>query len=94
MNKKVICFDLDNVICKTKKNFYNKSIPKKNVIRFINQLYCDGFFIKIFTSRFMGRCKENVHRSKKKGFKFQEIMKLHLGEISNLKEKNEKLLKN
>jgi hypothetical protein len=72
MNKKVICFDLDNVICKTKKNFYNKSKPKKNVIRFINQLYCDGFFIKIFTSRFMGRCKENVYRSKKKGFKFTE----------------------
>ena len=72
MNKKVICFDLDNVICKTKKNFYNKSKPKKNVIRFINQLYRDGFFIKIFTSRFMGRCKENVYRSKKKGFKFTE----------------------
>ena len=38
---------------------------------------------------------ENVSfELEKKGFKFQEIMKLHLGEISNLKEKNEKLLKN
>ena len=39
MKKKIICFDLDNVICNTKKNYYSKSTPKKNVIKIINELY-------------------------------------------------------
>ncbi len=29
MNKKIICFDIDNVICKTTTNKYSKSKPKK-----------------------------------------------------------------
>ena len=29
MKKKIICFDIDNVICKTKTNEYSKSKPKK-----------------------------------------------------------------
>ena len=30
--KKKYCFDIDGVICKTKKNFYHKSTPiKKNI---------------------------------------------------------------
>ncbi len=31
MVKKIICFDIDNVICKTIKNKYSKSKPKKKV---------------------------------------------------------------
>ena len=52
---KIICFDLDNVICTTKKNYYRNSKPKKKVIKFINSLHDKGYFIKIFTARFMGR---------------------------------------
>jgi hypothetical protein len=33
VKKKIICFDLDNVICITKKNYYLKSKPKKKVIK-------------------------------------------------------------
>ncbi len=65
--KKILCFDIDGIICKTKKNLYKKSKPiKKNIIK-INNYYDQGHFIKIFTSRFMGRSKENVTIAKKKG---------------------------
>ena len=34
MKKKIICFDLDNTLCRTEKNYYKKSKPikKKNYI--------------------------------------------------------------
>lgn len=70
MRKKIICFDLDNVICKTKKNFYNYSLPNKKIIQLINQLYNKNYIIKIFTARFMGRYKEKVTLAKKVGFDF------------------------
>ena len=59
MKKKIICFDLDNVICITKKNYYLKSKPKKKVIKLINYLYFNNFYIKIFTARSMGRFNGN-----------------------------------
>ena len=72
MKKKIICFDLDNVICKTKKNYYNSSKPIKGNIEVINKLYDKGFYIKIFTSRFMGRSNENIRIAKKKGYKLSK----------------------
>jgi len=68
--KKTLCFDLDNVICTTKNNNYQNSRPKKKVINFINQLYNEGYTIKIFTARFMGRNNDNISKAKKKGYKF------------------------
>ena len=65
---KIICFDLDNVICNTKKNYYKQSVPKKKVLKFINTLYENGYFIKIFTARFMGRYN-NAKIAKVKGEK-------------------------
>lgn len=73
--KKIICFDLDGVICKTPSNNYIKSRPIINNINFINKLYNQGFVIKIFTARFMGRSKENISLAKKKGYKLT-IMQL------------------
>jgi len=69
MKKKIICFDLDGVICSTKKNYYSKSRPKKKIIRIINSLYSNGNYIKIFTSRYMGRSQENAKLAKKKAEK-------------------------
>ena len=66
---KIFCFDLDGVICTTKKNFYHKSTPKKNVIKMINQLY-ERNFILIYTSRYMGRNKENIKLANKEGYSF------------------------
>ena len=65
--QKIICFDLDNVICKTKKNNYKQSRSKKNIVKFINNLYDRGFYIKIFTARFMGRYND-IKIAKLKGY--------------------------
>lgn len=65
----IICFDLDGVICKTIDNDYKKSKPIKNNIKFINSLYENGYIIKIFTARFMGRTNENSFLAEKKAKK-------------------------
>ena len=36
MKKKIICFDLDNVLCKTSNNDYKKANLKKNINTQIN----------------------------------------------------------
>tara|TARA_B100001564_G_C20294688_1_gene514190 strand:+ start:70 stop:429 length:360 start_codon:yes stop_codon:yes gene_type:complete len=70
MIQKIICFDLDNVICSTKKNFYKNSKPNKKAISLINKLYLKNFYIKIFTARFMGQFKGNKKKIKKIGYTF------------------------
>lgn len=67
MKNKIICFDLDNVICKTNdtKN-YKKSQPIKKNIKVINLLYNKGYKVIIFTARYMGRCKGNAKLAEKK----------------------------
>jgi hypothetical protein len=70
MKKKICCFDIDNVICRTYKSDYKNSRPLKKNIKFINHLYLSGFYIKIFTSRFMGRNNENATKAKKQGHQF------------------------
>jgi CMP-N,N'-diacetyllegionaminic acid synthase len=68
MKKLVLCFDLDNTICSTYKNNYKKSRPFKQIVNLINSLKKKGFFIKIFTSRYMGRTDENAILAKKLGY--------------------------
>ena len=83
-NKK-ICFDVDNVICRTIGSNYRLSKPDNKSIKVINSLYDRGFYIKIFTARYMGRFKENKKKvtNKKKetenylkkwGLKFDELI--------------------
>ena len=67
--KRVFCFDIDNVICKTINNNYKNSKPSKKAIKKINQLYKKGHIIKLFTGRYMGRNKENIIKAKKQGYK-------------------------
>ena len=69
MNSKIICFDIDGVICKTAGNRYDKSKPNKKVINLINQLFKKNRII-LFTSRFMGRNKDNASLAKKQGYEF------------------------
>jgi hypothetical protein len=70
-DKKILCFDLDNVICSTdKNNNYKLSKPNQKVIEFINQLHAKGHLIKIFTARFMGRNNDNVKKAYSQGYKF------------------------
>jgi histidinol phosphatase-like enzyme len=53
--RKKLCFDLDNVLCKTINKTYSKSKPIKNAIRLVNSLHAAGHEIIIFTARGMGR---------------------------------------
>ena len=69
IKKKILCFDLDNVICTTRGLDYHKSKPKEKIVNLINELYEDGYYIKIFTARYMGRNNEKIALAKKKGFK-------------------------
>ena len=78
--KYTLCFDLDNTICKTNRNQYNKSIPDKNSIKAINLLYDRGHIIKIYTARYMGRCDDNIKKANKKiyNFTFKQLKKWNL----------------
>lgn len=70
-NKKIIlCFDIDNVLCFTNKNNYEFSKPNLKAINLVNHLYRKGYYIKIFTARFMGRNNENLKKAKLQGYKF------------------------
>tara|TARA_B100000989_G_C19214196_1_gene333115 strand:- start:69 stop:425 length:357 start_codon:yes stop_codon:yes gene_type:complete len=69
MKKKIICFDIDNIICKTIKNDYSKSKPKRKIIKLINELYDKGYIIKIHTARYMGRTNDNIIKANKIGYK-------------------------
>ena len=60
--KKVICFDIDNVLCRTKNSNYSLSKPNIKAIQKINELYKRGYKIIFFTSRYMGRTNNNVKK--------------------------------
>ena len=60
MTFKTLCFDLDNTLCTTKKNYYESSKPKKNAIKVVNSLYDKGYIIKIYTARYMGRYNDKL----------------------------------
>ena len=67
--KKIICFDLDDVICRTNARKYFSAKPYPKVIKKINHLHSRGYYIKVFTARFMGRNNENAIKAKKQGYK-------------------------
>ena len=66
MKLKTICFDIDNIICKTNSSGdYSKSVPIRKNIKVINDVYESGFNIILYTARYMGRCKGNLTKVKK-----------------------------
>lgn len=66
--KKIVCFDLDNVICKTINKNYRKSIKIKKTVDLINLLYSKDYYIKIFTARGMNKFKANKKKIKEAYF--------------------------
>ncbi len=70
--KKIFCFDLDNVICTTEGLDYESSKPIKSVIRKINELKEEGNVVKIFTARYMGRNNDDIELAKKQGYDLTE----------------------
>ena len=65
MKKKTICFDIDGIICSTKKSDYENSTPIKKNIKIINSLYKKNYNIVLYTARYMGRFKDNSKKVKK-----------------------------
>jgi hypothetical protein len=67
MKYKIICFDIDNVICRTnsKKN-YSNSLPIKKNIKLINEIYKKGYTVVLYTARYMGRCNGDLIKVEKK----------------------------
>lgn len=47
----IYCFDIDGTLCDTAGSDYKNSIPRKDIISKVNQLYDRGHTIKIFTGR-------------------------------------------
>jgi histidinol phosphatase-like enzyme len=69
--KKILCFDLDDVICTNVLNKnglidYKKSKPIKKSIKIINELYKKGYQIDIFTARGMSRYNKDINLINKK----------------------------
>jgi len=79
VKKKIFCFDIDGVICKTTKSNYASAKPYDKSIKIINKLYKKNYII-IFTSRYMGRNNDNVKKAKKEGYKktFNQLIKWKL----------------
>ena len=46
-------FDIDDTICRTINAKYSESKPIKQRIKIVNSLYDEGYYIKIFTARYM-----------------------------------------
>lgn len=68
--KKIICFDLDGVICSNTWGDYKNAIPDGDAILKINNLYNNGFEIIIYTSRYMGRFNSDIKKVYDYGFDF------------------------
>ena len=66
MKKKIFIFDIDNTICTTIGSNYDNAKPKIRMIKLVNSLKKNGHYIKIFTSRYMGRNKDNSKLVKQK----------------------------
>jgi hypothetical protein len=73
MKRKIICFDIDNVLCKTTKGNYLKSTPIKKNINLVNSLFENGYYIKIFTARYMGRNNDNRQKAIKQAKKITKL---------------------
>jgi capsule biosynthesis phosphatase len=66
MKFKTICFDIDNIICKTNSSGdYSKSVAIKKNIKAINDVYKSGFNVILYTARYMDRLKGNLTKVKK-----------------------------
>ena len=68
--KKRICFDLDGVICNNTYGKYEKAIPFHKSITKINELFDDGNYIIIFTSRFTTKYKNDTKKINTDGYNF------------------------
>lgn len=68
LNGKMLHFDVDGVIAKTKGNDYVNSIPFDFAIKHVNRAYDMGFQIVLSTARYSARCKGQTAEIWNRGF--------------------------
>ena len=79
MKKKItFCFDIDNTLCKTNGNKYNRSKPDKKAINLVNMLFDKGHYVNS-TLAFKKGYKKTYNQLSKWGLKFH---KLHISKPS------------
>lgn len=83
---KVVAFDLDDVICFRTPEFekfgilkYNYCKPKRDMIDIVNELYNDGYTIKIYTARGMTQFSGDVNKI------YSELYELTIGQLKEWK---------
>jgi FMN phosphatase YigB (HAD superfamily) len=69
MSRNVV-FDLDGTLCTQSGPDYEKAQPIPEAIEVVNRLYDDGYTILIYTARFMGRNKSDIHKTYHEGYEF------------------------
>ena len=79
MKKKILCFDIDGVICTNTWGNYAQAKPDLNAIKKINELYENGNKIILFTARFMGRNNESVEKTYIEGYEFTKKQMIDWG---------------
>ena len=67
---KKICFDLDGVICTNTYGNYKDAKPLKKSIDKVNKLFDEGYFIIIYTSRFMTLFNNDIKKINTVGYDF------------------------
>lgn len=67
-----ICFDIDGVLCDQVARDYPDAQPNQPMIDLLNRLYDRGHRIILYTSRFMGRSKNNREEAERIGREFTE----------------------
>lgn len=63
-----VLIDIDGTICDQRKGDYELATPRKDAIDTINELYKSGFRIVFYTSRYMGRARDNTIEAYKNGY--------------------------
>lgn len=68
--KKRICFDIDGCLCTQTEGDYEAAQPNHKAIKLVNKLYKEGYWIVLYTARFMGRNNNNIKTTYEEGCDF------------------------
>lgn len=67
-NPGTVVFDLDGCLCTQAGGSYADAQPIPDAIAVVNRLYDEGFAVLIYTARFMGRNRSDLHATYDEGF--------------------------
>ena len=91
--KKIFCFDIDNIICKTFKNKYKTSKPNIKVIKLINSLFNKGHTIKFSLQGSWEEIMKNRTKAKQQGYEFtKKQLKNGISNTTNLYLENQVMI--